>query len=119
MRPPLIHDRRLQDFGELDQQLHAVRRARHAVDDDHRLLRADEQLRGFARWRPDRPAAASSCVSFGIAEACRRLVNRLFLQLGVEREHHRPVGRRHRDLVGAHERLREMLRATPACRPIW
>src|SRR4029077_12609581 len=43
----LVDDARLQRLGELHQQLEAVRRARHAVGDDHRVLRLGEELRRF------------------------------------------------------------------------
>ena len=45
--PALIDDRRLQRLGELDERVDPGRRARGAVRDDDRVLRVDEQPRGF------------------------------------------------------------------------
>ncbi len=106
--PALVDHPRLQQLGELHQQRDACRRARRAVDDDHRVLRAGEEPRRFlhgarvALRRRGRHVARDVGL-FAV------LLHRLLLQAGVERDRHRAVRRRHRDLVGAHERLREML----------
>ncbi len=44
----LIDHRRIQRLGKLDQMLDAGRRARHAVCDDHRVVRHGEQARSLA-----------------------------------------------------------------------
>ena len=70
--PALIDDRRLQRFGQLDEQLHARRRARRAVRDDHRVLRRRPACAPPRRRRRNRPAAAWSIVSFGMCRASVR-----------------------------------------------
>ena len=62
----LVDHRGLQQLGELDQQLDAVRRARGAVDDDDRTLRIGEQTRRLATWRPCRPAGGAVGTYFGM-----------------------------------------------------
>jgi hypothetical protein len=105
----LVDDTRLQRLGELDQQLDAVRRARHAVGDDHRVLRLGEELRRFLHGAAVARGRRGGNVARDIELVAAVGLDRLLLQPGVERDHHRTVGRRHRDLVGAHHRLREVL----------
>ena len=59
---------------------------------------------------PESPCGGSAREEFRDVELFAVLVDRLGLQAAVERHHHRAIGRRGRDLVHAHERLREMLR---------
>ena len=105
--PGIVDDAALQRFGKIDEVRHSRRRARHAIADDERVLRLDQHLRrfgegaGFALRRNDR-------LELRDAQALR-IRDRIFLQLGVEREEDRPHRRRRRDLVGAHRRLGEML----------
>ena len=60
-----------------------------------------------AAWRPrsNRPPAASACASFGIR---RSAGTRPSCMCVVDHDRHRPVRRRHRDLVGPHRRLGEV-----------
>ncbi len=86
---------------------HAGGRAREAVADDHRVLGRHQHpccLRDGARvchWR-HHPGELRDAQAL-------RVGDRVFLELGVEREQDRRHRRRHRDLVGAHRRLGEML----------
>ncbi len=103
----LIDDRRLQGFRKLNKQFHPVCRARVFVCDNHRTFGRRQQLCGLphsvhvALRRRRRYVARN--------REFRTIVQCLFLQSGIERDHHRLVWRRHRKLVGAHKRLREML----------
>ena len=104
----LIDHLRLQGLGQLHQQAHARRRARRAIHHDHRILRLRQQARSFF---------------YGAGVALRRrgghiardirlstvVFHRLLLQTRIERNGDRPIGRRHRNFVGTHERLRKML----------
>ena len=105
--PGLIDHRALQRLGERDEALHAGRRARHAIDHDERGFRRDQQLRRF------RDGAGVRLRRHHLGELRNverlRLVDRVLLQLRIEREQHRAHRRRGRDLVGTHRRLGEML----------
>ena len=104
----LVDHLRLQELGQLHQEPDAVLASSDTVGDDHRVLRVGEQLR---------------CLFHGAAIALRRrgrnvtrngepfavIADRLLLQTGVERDCDRSAGRRHGDLEGAHEGLREVL----------
>ena len=57
---------------------------------------------------PESACGGDTLVSFGMRSVLG-FVDRVLLQLRIEREQHRPHRRRHRDLVGAHRRLGEML----------
>ena len=103
----IVDHRALQRLGEFDEVLHARGRARHAVADDERILGRDQHLGGF----DDRRRIAlrrNHGLILGDAQAAA-VADRVFLQLAVKREEHRPHRRRGRDLVGAHHGLAEML----------
>ena len=101
--------RRLQRLGELHEQPHAVRGARRAIDHDHRPFGVGEEPRRFLH-RAGVALRRRACDVFRDVELLAVVrVDRLLLEAGIEREHHRAVRRRHRNLVGAHERLREVL----------
>ena len=105
----LIDHRRLQQLGKLDQALDAVGRARHAIDHDDRPLGVDEEPRGFLH-RAGIALRRGAGEEFRNVELFAVLADRLGLQAAVERHHHRAIRRCGRDLVHAHEGLREMLR---------
>ncbi len=107
--PALVDHPRLQDLGELDQELHAIRRARRAVGDDHRVLRRGEQPRRLLHRARIALRRRGRHVARDIRLAAAVVPHRLLLEPGVERDRHRSVGRGHRDLVGANEGLREVL----------
>ena len=90
-------------------QFDAVRRARRAIDHDHRPLGIGEQPRGFVH-RAGIALRRRAGEKFRNVELLAVIADRLGLQAAVERHHHRAIRRRGRDLVHAHERLREMLR---------
>ncbi len=103
----LIDHRRLQQLGELNQKRNAVGRAGGAIDHDHGTLGIGEKLRRFAH-----------CAGIALRRRGRHVtrdgellavLDRLLLQPGIERDCDRRIGRRHRDLISAHERLREVL----------
>ncbi len=105
----LVHHRHLNELCELYQQINALLGARHTVRDDDRVLRIDKK---FCRL--------TERSRIGVRRRCRNVARRVeavsvllldafLLEAGVERNHHRPVRRRHRVFVGAHERLREVL----------
>ena len=83
--------------------------ARRAIDHDHRPLGVGEKPRRFLHRAGLALRRRGRRVFRDVELLAVVLPDRLLLQAGVERDHHRPVGRRHRDLVGAHERLREVL----------
>ena len=104
-----VDDAGLQRLGKLHEQPHAVLGARRAA-----RPRSPDSAPRRGAWRlpsprpSRRPAARSACIS-GCRASRRCGPDRLLLQAGVERDHDRAVGRGHRDLVGAHDRLREVL----------
>ena len=98
-------DRRLQRVGELDEQVPRLRRASEFGDLDQRALSGDEQARRFA----DRGGFALRRRGEHELRNARLVGDDRLLQLGADRQHHRSHRRRHRDLVGAHRRLRESL----------
>ena len=105
----LVDHRHLQQFGELDEQSDALLRSRAAVRDNHRVLGIDQELGRLAERRRIRVRRGRCDVARRIEALELVAVDRLLLQSGVERDHHRAVGRCHRELVGAHEGLREVL----------
>ena len=113
----IVDDAALQRFGKRDEVRHAGRRARHAIADDDRVLRLDQHFGGF-RDRAGIALRRDHRREFRNAQAFR-IGDRIFLQLGIERDEDRPHRRRGRDLVGAHRGLGEMRQARPADRPIW
>ena len=106
----LIDDPRLQELGQLDQKPHAVLGARRTIGDDHRILRVGEQPRRFLDGAGIALRRRARHIARNI-ELLAVVLDRLLLNAGVERDCHRSVRRRHRDLVGAHERLRVVLQA--------
>ena len=98
----------LQQFSKLHQMLDAVGRARHAIDDNHRIFRIDQEPRKLAQ-RPHFSLRRSALHIARDVKGVAVVAHELFLQTGVERDHHRLVWRRHREPIGAHHGLREML----------
>ena len=101
--------RACRSFGKLHEQPHAVLGARRAAHRDHRIVGLGKHLGGFlhrahlaGRRRGRRVFRDIELLAVGVPD--RRL-----LQARVERDHDRAVRRRHRDLVGAHDRLCEVL----------
>ena len=97
-----------QAYQLLDDELHALGRARGAIDDDDRPLGIGKESRRLAHGarvalRRRRRDITRDVQSFAI------FVDRRLLQTAVERDRDRPHRRRHRDLVGANERPCEML----------
>ena len=97
-------DRRLQQFGELDEQRDAVRRARRASRVDARILGGDEQACRFAHRRLIRRRSRRHREP---RDAHIRLRHRLQLHVVIDDQQHRLGRRRHRNLVGAHRGLGE------------
>ena len=99
--------RRLQRFGELDHQLHAVRRARHAAGDNHGVFRGDEQLRhfrhraGIAGRRIRQRQLRNAQLGTVLRSACSCRSPSATRTTGA-------IGTRHGDLVGPHRRLGKM-----------
>ena len=106
--PALIDDGGLQRLRQLDEPGDAGGGAGGAIGHDHRGLRRDQQLRrlgdctrvALRRRGAREPRHSKARADLG--------GDRIFLKTAVEDEHHRHHRRRHRDLVGAHRRLREM-----------
>jgi hypothetical protein len=63
--PALTDDRRLQRLGERDEMRDPGRGPRCAIGDDHRVLRVDQQPRGFGT-APESPCGGVATVSFGM-----------------------------------------------------
>jgi hypothetical protein len=105
--PEVVDNSALQGFGEFDQARHAGRGSGHAIANDHGIFRRHQHLGEFGKrrvvaLRRDDPRKPRNTQRVAFRD-------RVFLQLGIERQHHRRHRRRHRDLVGAHRRLGEML----------
>ncbi len=104
----LVDDARLEQFRQLYQQLDAVRRARRAVGDDHRIVGGGQEARRFLHRAGIALRRRRGNVLRNV-ELLAVLADHLLLQARVERDQHRAVRRRHGDLVRAHHRLREVL----------
>ena len=105
----LVDDFRLQQLGQLHQQAYAGRRARRAIDHDHRVGRAGEQARRFFHRTRIALRRRGRCVARNGGHFAVEFLHRLLLQAGIEGNGHRAVGRRHGDFVSAHKGLRKML----------
>ena len=107
--PALAHHRRLQQLGKLHQQIDAVLGIDRAIGDDHRMFGVDQKPRGFA----DRARLAlrrRHRHEFRNVEFLAEIAQRLLRQAVVQRQHDGRARRRGGDLIGAHERLGEVLR---------
>ena len=80
-----------------------------AVGDDHRMLGVDQKPRGFAD-RAQLALRRRHRHVFRDVEFLAVIAHRLLRQPVVQREHHGRARRRGGDLIGAHERLGEVLR---------
>ncbi len=105
--PGIVDHRALQRFGKLGEPRHAGRRAGEPITEKNRVLGRHQHSRQLLDragigLRRDHPGDFGNAQRFGVT-------NWIFLQLGVERDEHRPHRRRRCDLVGAHHRLGEML----------
>ena len=86
---------------------HAGGRARQPIADQHRRLGRDQHFRQLGdragiRLRRHHLGEPGNAQAFAVGD-------RVLLQLGIEREQHRPHRRGGGDLVGAHGRFREVL----------
>ena len=105
---PPVHDRSLQQFGKLHQQLQSFWSARGASRHNERALCSHEQFRNFRncgsitgrRRRHRKPGnAKAASIFFG---------DRLFLENRVSHNDRGSHRGRHRNLVGAHGRVRKL-----------
>jgi len=107
--PALVDDSAFQRFGQLHQQVHALLVPGHSIDDDNGVLGGGQQTgslvqrAGVAMGQTERgPARDGRAASAG---------QRLFLQLRIDRQQHRPVGRGHGELMRPHQGLSEAAQA--------
>ena len=103
----VVNDCALQRLGELDKPRHAGGCARHAVANDDRHFRVDQHLGEFRKRR--RISLRRNYLGWFRNSQRLGIADRIFLQLGVEREHDGRHRRRGRNLVGAHRRFSEVL----------
>ena len=104
----LVDHDRLQGFSQLHQQQHAILGARQPIDHDDRVLSIGQKPSGLLD-RSGIPLRRSSRHVAGDVQFLAVALNRLLLQTRIEGDCNGSIGRRHGNLVGAHEGLREML----------